>query len=176
VSGQFEAAGATERLDWTGIVGPSLGTVLGTVAITSVPVFARLTRGQVGLIRNLDYVLAARSLGASPERLIATHILPNVYSPILVQACLTMSTALLVEAGLSFLGLGVQPPTPTWGGMLSVARGFLQRAPWFALAPGAALTLAVLAFNLSGDLLRDHLDPRLHGARLPGPVPMFIRP
>jgi len=114
-------------------------------------------------IRELDYVHAARSLGSDPLRVMRSHILPNVSSPIIVQASLAIPAAILAEAGLSFLGLGVQPPTPSWGAMLNTAKGYLQQDAWLALAAGTAIFVTVLGFNFLGDALRDALDPRLQG-------------
>jgi peptide/nickel transport system permease protein len=145
----------------TGVAGPSLSTVIVAIGVANVPVFARLARGQTLAVRSLDYVVAARGLGARPIRVVLQHVLPNILTPILVQISLTMATALLTEAGLSFLGLGVQPPAASWGSMLVSARGFLLRDPWFAIAPGIAICSTVLAFSLLGDALRDALDPRL---------------
>jgi peptide/nickel transport system permease protein len=145
----------------TAMLGPSLNNAMLAIGITGVPVFARLVRGQVLAVREQDFVQAARSLGAGHLRMIRRHILPNVSSPIVVQASLAMPTAILAEAGLSFLGLGVQPPTPSWGGMLNTAKGYLQQDAWLAVAPGVAIFVTVLGFNFLGDALRDALDPRL---------------
>jgi peptide/nickel transport system permease protein len=142
------------------VLGAGLGSVILALAIATTPVFGRLVRGQVLGSLSLEYVVAARSMGARGDAVIRRHILPTVLPALSVQASLSMGTALLAEAGLSFLGLGVQPPTATWGGMLAVARGFLLRSPWFAIAPGLALCVTILAFNLLGDGLRDALDPR----------------
>jgi ABC-type dipeptide/oligopeptide/nickel transport system permease subunit len=143
------------------MLGPSLNNAMVAIGITGVPLFARLVRGQVLAVREQDFVQAARSLGAGHVRMIGRHILPNVSSPIVVQASLAMPAAILAEAGLSFLGLGVQPPTPSWGGMLNTAKGYLQQDAWLAVAPGVAIFLTVLGFNFLGDALRDALDPRL---------------
>jgi peptide/nickel transport system permease protein len=145
----------------TAMLGPSLNNAMVAIGITGVPLFARLVRGQVLAVREQDFVQAARSLGAGHVRMIGRHILPNVSSPIVVQASLAMPAAILAEAGLSFLGLGVQPPTPSWGGMLNTAKGYLQQDAWLAVAPGVAIFLTVLGFNFLGDALRDALDPRL---------------
>ena len=143
----------------TSALGPGIANVMLAIGVTGIPVFARLVRGQTLATRGLEYVLAARLLGASPVRVVMRHVLPNIGSAIVVQASLSMAMAILAEAGLSFLGLGVQPPTPTWGAMVTTARGYLQRDPWLMLAPGAALCLMILALNLLGDALRDALDP-----------------
>jgi peptide/nickel transport system permease protein len=145
----------------TAMLGPSLNNAMLAIGITGVPVFARLVRGQVLSVREQDFVQAARSLGAGHVRMIGRHILPNVMSPIVVQASLTMPAAILAEAGLSFLGLGVQPPTPSWGAMLNTAKGYLQQDAWLAVAPGTAIFITVLGFNFLGDAIRDVLDPRL---------------
>jgi peptide/nickel transport system permease protein len=145
----------------TAMLGPSLNNAMLAIGITGVPVFARLVRGQVLSVRELDYVHAARSLGAGHVRMIQRHILPNVLSPVVVQASLAIPAAILAEAGLSFLGLGVQPPTPSWGGMLNTAKGYLQQDAWLAVAPGFAIFVTVLGFNFLGDAIRDALDPRL---------------
>ena len=145
----------------TAMLGPSLNNAMLAIGITGVPIFARLVRGQVLSVRELDFVQAARSLGAGHVRMIRRHILPNVLSPIVVQASLAMPTAILAEAGLSFLGLGVQPPTPSWGAMLNTAKGYLQQDAWLAVAPGTAIFITVLGFNFLGDAVRDALDPRL---------------
>jgi peptide/nickel transport system permease protein len=145
----------------TAMLGPSLNNAMLAIGVTGVPVFARLVRGQVLSVREQEFVQAARSLGAGHVRMLGNHILPNVLSPIVVQASLAMPTAILAEAGLSFLGLGVQPPTPSWGAMLNTAKGYLQQDPWLALAPGVALFITVLGFNFLGDAVRDALDPRL---------------
>jgi peptide/nickel transport system permease protein len=145
-------------------LGPGLTNAMLAIGITGIPVFARLVRGQTVATRNLEFVHAARLIGAGPTRVAVWHVLPNIASAIVVQASLSMALAILAEAGLSFLGLGVQPPTPTWGGMVTTARGFLQRDPWLMLAPGAALCATVVALNLLGDALRDSLDSRLRGS------------
>jgi peptide/nickel transport system permease protein len=145
----------------TAMLGPSLTNAMLAIGITGVPVFARLVRGQVLSVRELDYIQAARSLGAGDGRVMLSHVLPNVLAPIVVQASLAMPTAILAEAGLSFLGLGVQPPTPSWGAMLNTAKGYLQQDPWLAIAAGTAIFVSVLGFNFLGDAVRDALDPRL---------------
>ena len=143
------------------MLGPSLNNAMLAIGLTGVPIFARLVRGQVLSLRELDYIQAARALGASSQRVMLEHVLPNVAAPIVVQASLAMPAAILAEAGLSFLGLGVQPPTPSWGAMLNTAKGYLQQDPWLAVAPGTAIFLTVLGFNFLGDAVRDALDPRL---------------
>jgi peptide/nickel transport system permease protein len=141
-------------------LGPSLTNAMIAIGIASAPTFVRLTRGQVLAVRAEDYVQAAVALGASDLRLMTQHVLPNAFAPILVQATLTIAGAIIAESALSFLGLGVQPPTPSWGGMLNVAKNYLVQAPWMAIWPGLSIFVTVLAFNLFGDGLRDALDPR----------------
>jgi peptide/nickel transport system permease protein len=145
----------------TAMLGPSLNNAMIAIGVTGLPVFARLVRGQVLTVRGLEYIQAARSLGAGHGRIMLQHIVPNILAPVVVQTSLAMPAAILAEAGLSFLGLGVQPPTPSWGAMLNTAKGYLQRDPWVAVAPGTAIFLAVLGFNFLGDAIRDALDPRL---------------
>jgi peptide/nickel transport system permease protein len=131
-----------------------------TLGIATTPTFARIARAAVLAERRKEYVQAARTLGATHARVLRFHILPNVLGPLFVQVALTMSAAVLLEAGLSFLGLGVQAPQPSWGGMLSESRQFLRQAPWYGVVPGISLTLVVLALNSVSDALRDALDPR----------------
>lgn len=143
------------------VLGPSLQNTMLAIAVVTLPVFARLVRGQVLAERPKEYVQAALALGAGDLRVLLGHLLPNILGPLIVQVSLSTANAILAEATLSFLGLGVQPPMPSWGSMLNAARGYLAYAPWMALFPGLAIFLAVLAFNLIGDGLRDALDPRL---------------
>ena len=142
------------------ILGPSLRNTMIAIAIVTAPVFARITRGEVLAQREREYVQAAQALGARDGRVILRHLLPNISGPLIVQTSLAIANAILAESSLSFLGLGVQPPEPSWGSMLNAARGYLADAPWMALFPGAAIFLGVLAFNLLGDGLREALDPR----------------
>jgi len=144
----------------TAVFGP--GAVISMIAVgaASVPIFARLTRASFLALREREFVLAARALGARDVAIIARHILPNTVSPLIVQATISFPVAILAEAALSYLGLGTQPPHPSWGLMLKDAQSFLALSPWYALFPGAAIALAVLGFNLLGDGLRDVLDPR----------------
>lgn len=139
---------------------PSLTNAMIAIGISAMPVFIRLTRGQVLSIRNEEYVESARAIGLSNTAIIARYILPNIFAPILVHATLTIATAIIAEASLSFLGLGQQPPNPSWGSMLNVAKNFLNQAPWMAAIPGIAIFLVVLGFNLLGDGLRDAFDPK----------------
>ncbi len=141
-------------------LGPSLTNAMIAIGLSATPVFVRLTRGQVLAVKTEDYVEGARSIGLTHLSIITRYILPNVFSPILVQATLTIATAIIAEASLSFLGLGQQPPAPSWGSMLNVAKNYLEQAPWMAMWPGAAIFLVVIGFNLLGDGLRDALDPR----------------
>ena len=145
--------------------GASLGNLIAAITIAYVPIFSRVVRGTVLSVKQNEYVAASRALGAGDIRLMTRAILPNVLAPVIVQATFNLSTAIMIEAALSFLGLGVQPPAPSWGTMLSEARNFMELDPWLAIAPGSAITVAVLGFNLFGDGLRDLLDPRLRGAR-----------
>ncbi len=142
------------------ILGPSLTNAMIAVGIMAVPQYARIVRGSVLAVRGLEYVQASRALGAADPRILARAILPNVAGPIIVTASLGLATAILDAAGLSFLGLGAQPPIPEWGSMLSQGRELVLVAPWVLTAPGVAVFLAVLGFNLVGDALRDLLDPR----------------
>src|SRR5512143_63863 len=135
-------------------LGASLQNVIIAVATVSVPAYTRLTRGQVLSVKERDFVVAARTVGAQDRRIILRHILPNVTAPLIVQSSLGVAFAILTEAGLSFLGLGVQPPTPSWGSMLSAGRGFLDTDPWLVIGPGTAIFLAVLGFNFLGDGIR----------------------
>lgn len=141
-------------------LGPSLTNAMIAIGVAATPIFIRITRGQVLNVAAEDYVESARAVGLSTPKILVRYILPNVLPPILVQATLTVATAIIAEASLSFLGLGQQPPSPSWGSMLNVAKNFLSQAPWMALWPGLTIFLVVLGFNLLGDGLRDALDPR----------------
>ncbi|MBY0612380.1 MAG: ABC transporter permease [Beijerinckiaceae bacterium] len=141
-------------------LGPSLGNAMIAIGVTAMPVFIRLTRGQVMGIAVETYVEAARAIGNPPWRIAVRHILPNVLPQLLVQITLTIASAIIAEASLSFLGLGQQPPAPSWGSMLNSAQRFLTNAPWMAVWPGLSIFISVLAFNLLGDGLRDALDPK----------------
>ncbi len=144
-------------------IGNSLGTVIVAIGIANVPWLARITRGQALSVRSLDFVANAEAAGTSTMALMRRHILPNSLAPVIVQATLGMGYAVLTEAALGFIGVGVTPPTPTWGNMLQQAFPFLEVQPMLSVAPGVAIFLLVLAFNLLGDALRDILDPRLRG-------------
>ena len=141
-------------------LGPSLGNAMIAVGITTTPVFIRLTRGLTIGVKVEDYVEAARAIGNPRWRIALFHILPNILPALLVQATLSIAAAIIAEAALSFLGLGQQPPAPSWGSMLNAAQRFLTNAPWMAIWPGLAIFLVVLSFNLVGDGLRDALDPK----------------
>lgn len=141
-------------------LGPSLTNAMIAIGLSATPIFIRLTRGQVLAVKTEDYVEGARAIGLSDMAIMWRYILPNVFAPVLVQATLTVATAIIAEASLSFLGLGQQPPDPSWGSMLNVAKNFMTQAPWMAWWPGAAIFLVVLGFNLLGDGLRDVLDPK----------------
>jgi len=143
------------------IIGPGLENVIVAVGVFSVPTFARVTRAEALSLKQRDFVLAAKMLGAGDGRIMVQHLLPNSMAPILVIATLRVGTAILTAASLSFLGLGAQPPSPEWGAMLSDGRQYLTIAPHVATFPGLAILITVLAFNLLGDGLRDALDPRL---------------
>ncbi len=142
-------------------LGPSLENAMMAIGVTYIPRFARIVRGSVMEECEKDYVMAARSIGARNWRIIFLAILPNCMGPLIVQTTLSMASAILDAAALSFLGLGAQPPTPEWGSMIATSRGLILRAPWVMTFPGIAILLAVLGFNLLGDGLRDALDPRL---------------
>jgi peptide/nickel transport system permease protein len=144
-------------------LGPSLTNAMIAIGISAMPAFIRLTRAQVLNAKVEDYVEAARAVGNPHYRIVLRHILPNILGPIMVQATLAIAAAIIAEASLSFLGLGQQPPAPSWGSMLNTAKNFLDQAPWMAMWPGAAIFSVVLAFNLFGDGLRDALDPRHRG-------------
>jgi peptide/nickel transport system permease protein len=141
-------------------LGPSLSNAMIAIGVTTTPIFVRLTRGQVMGVKVEDYVEAAHAMGNPRWRIALFHILPNIMPALLVQATLSIAAAIIAEAALSFLGLGQQPPTPSWGRMLNSAQRFLTQAPWMALWPGLAIFLVVLSFNLVGDGLRDALDPK----------------
>jgi len=143
---------------------PSMGVVFATIGVVGWAGMARLVRGQVLVVRQLEYVQAIRALGAKDIRVMLQHVLPNVIAPVVIAATLGVAGAIMAEAALSFLGLGVPPPTPSWGSMIADGRDLdqLRRAPWTSVFPGMAIGAAVLGFNLLGDALRDALDPRQH--------------
>ncbi len=141
-------------------LGPSLANAMIAIGVSATPIFVRLTRAQVLNVRVEDYIEAARSVGNSPLRIALRHVMPNITAPLVVQATLAIAAAVIAEASLSFLGLGQQPPAPSWGSMLNTAKNYIDNAPWMAIWPGLAIFLLVLSFNLLGDGLRDALDPR----------------
>lgn len=143
------------------MLGPGLDNAVLAIAVVYVPLFSRVARGPVIAERGKDHVIAALSIGAGALRLMFRHILPNVLAPLIVQASVGLAFAILTEASLSYVGLGTQPPDPSWGTMLNEGRTYLETAPWMSIFPGLAIMLAVLAFNLLGDGLRDALDPQL---------------
>jgi len=145
----------------TAVLGPELKNAMIAIGIVNIPSFARIVRSTVLSVKSMEYVEAARAIGATDGRIIFRHVLPNSMAPLIVQTTLSIGTAILDAAALSFLGLGAQPPTPEWGAMLSDGRSYLQKAPWVMFFPGMAIMLVVLGFNLLGDGLRDALDPRL---------------
>jgi len=146
-------------------LGGSLRNLILAITLAYIPIFSRVVRGSTLSVKQSEFVDASRALGARDGRIMLRAILPNVLAPVIVQATFNLSTAIMIEAALSFLGLGVQPPAASWGSMLSEARNFMELDPWLAVAPGGAITMAVLGFNLFGDGLRDVLDPRLAGER-----------
>lgn len=143
-----------------GILGPSLRNVILAIIIVYTPFFFRVARGPTLVEKEKEYVQAARILGAPNARILLRHVLPNILAPVVVQASVTLCYAILIEASLSYLGLGIQPPHPSWGSILNEGRPYLQIAPWISVFPGIAIMLSVLAFNLLGDGLRDLWDPR----------------
>jgi ABC-type dipeptide/oligopeptide/nickel transport system permease subunit len=145
----------------TAVLGSGLQNAMIAIAVVATPTYTRLMRGQVLSEKQNDYVLAARATGAATPRILFRHILPNSLSPIIVQGSLGIGAAIITESSLSFIGLGAQPPTATWGSMVQVGFQYLETAPWYVLAPAAMIFLAVLGFNLLGDGLRDALDPSL---------------
>lgn len=142
-------------------LGANAGNTILAISIVYTPIFARVARGPTLSVKATEYVTAARCIGARNVRILGLHILPNITAPLIVQLSLALSWSILTEAGLSFLGLGAQPPQPSWGNMLSESRSLVELAPWMTVFPGLAIMLCVLGFNLLGDGLRDVLDPRL---------------
>jgi peptide/nickel transport system permease protein len=141
-------------------LGPTLTNAMIAIGVSQMPIFVRLTRGQVLSVKHEEYVEAAYAVGNSARRIVLRHILPNIIPPLLVQATLATAAAIIAEASLSFLGLGQQPPDPSWGSMLNSAKNFMSQAPWMAIWPGLAISSLVMSLNLFGDGLRDALDPR----------------
>lgn len=146
------------------MLGPSITNAMIAIGVVYAPSFARLTRASVLSLKEKEFIEAARALGVSNARIILRHIMPNLLAPVIVQTTFSLSTAILVEASLSFLGLGTPPPAPSWGSMLSTSRRYIELAPWAAIFPGLAIMIVVLGFNLLGDGLRDVLDPRMRGS------------
>jgi peptide/nickel transport system permease protein len=144
-----------------GLLGPSRRNAMIAIGVIFAPAFARVVRGTVLAVMSEPYIESGRVAGSSDSRLIRLHVLPNIFAPLIVMVTVYLSSAILAEAGLSFLGLGTQPPEPTWGGMLNVARTYMELEPWMAIFPGLAIMIVVLGFNFLGDGLRDVLDPRL---------------
>ena len=142
-------------------LGPGLRNAMIAIGIVAVPVYARLVRAVVLQLKPMEFIVATRSIGATPLRLVLRHLIPNLVNPIIVQVSLSAGFAILAEATLSFLGLGAQLPTPDWGQMINTGAAFLTNDPWLAIVPGAAISVTVYSFNLLGDALRDALDPRL---------------
>ncbi len=148
-------------LSMAAALGPGIDKVMIAVGVVYVPAFARLVRGQTLSVREREFVLAARALGGNDLRMLFLHIGPNVTAPVIVQASLNVATAIITEASLSFLGVGVRPPAPSWGSMLKTGYQYMEVAPWMSIFPGLAIFLTVIAFNLAGDGLREALDPRM---------------
>jgi peptide/nickel transport system permease protein len=142
------------------IFGPGLGNIILAVGLVSTPAFARLVRGTVLSVKEKEFIEAARAVGMSDGRLIGLHLLPNVIGPVIVYATMGIGDAILTEAGLSFLGLGIQPPNPSWGGMLANGKNFINTSPNEVIFSGVAIVLTVVAFNTLGDGIRDYLDPK----------------
>jgi peptide/nickel transport system permease protein len=143
------------------VVGPSLQTVLPVVVVTTIPQYARIIRTQTLSVRHTEFILAERSLGAGAPRVLLVHILPNVIGPLLILASIKIPVVITIEAGLSFLGLGVRPPTPSWGNILNDGYAFIRNTPWLVIAAGIPLVLTTLGFTFLGETLRDVFDPRL---------------
>jgi peptide/nickel transport system permease protein len=142
-------------------LGPGLRNAMIAIGIVAIPVYARLVRAVVLQLKQMEFIVATRALGATPLRLVVRHLIPNLLNPIIVQVSLSAGFAILAEATLSFLGLGAQLPTPDWGQMINAGASFLTNDPWLAIVPGAAISITVYSFNMLGDALRDALDPRL---------------
>ena len=143
------------------VVGPSINTVIGVVVVTSVPGYARIARTQTLALKNTEFILAERALGAGTGRVMFSHIVPNVIAPLLILASMDIPVVITIEAGLSFLGLGVKPPTPSWGSILSDGYSFIRDTPWMVVAGGIPLILTTLGFTFLGEALRDVFDPKL---------------
>ncbi|ESY10638.1 peptide ABC transporter permease [Mesorhizobium sp. LNJC395A00] len=144
-----------------GLLGPSLGSVILVIAITSMPIYARVVCTQTKALRNSEYIAAERSMGAGSTRILAVHVLPNVIGPLLILVSMDVPAVIAVEAGLSFLGLGVRPPTPDWGAILNDGYSYINATPWLVIAGGIPIILATLGFTFLGEALRDMFDPKL---------------
>jgi peptide/nickel transport system permease protein len=145
------------------LIGPSLNTVIGVIIVTSIPLYARIVRTQTQALRHSDFILAERAMGASTLRILCHHVLPNIAAPLLILASMDVPAVVGMEAGLSFLGLGVSPPTPSWGSILNDGYSYLRNSPWPIIAGGIPLILVTLGFTFFGESLRDILDPKLRG-------------
>lgn len=150
------------------VLGTAVQNVILAIAIVYTPSFARVARGSTLSVREMDYVLAAQACGAGDLRIMLNYLLPNIASPLTVQATVAMAYAILTEASLSFLGVGVQPPTPTWGNILNEGKPYMESMPWLTIVPGVAIMVAVMGFNLLGDAIRDVLDPRTRSSSKTG--------
>ncbi|ESZ68961.1 ABC transporter permease [Mesorhizobium sp. L103C105A0] len=144
-----------------GLLGPSLPSIIFVIAITSMPIYARVARTQTEALRNSEYIAAERSMGAGTTRILAVHVLPNVIGPLLILVSMDVPAVIAVEAGLSFLGLGVRPPTPDWGAILNDGYNYIQQTPWLVVGGGIPIVLATLGFTFLGEALRDIFDPKL---------------
>lgn len=142
------------------VLGPSLTNTMVAIGIVSTPVFTRTVRASVISVKSMEYITSAKSIGLKPVKVILKHVAPNILAPFTVQVTLALSSAILTEASLSFLGLGIQPPNPSWGSMLSESRKYMELAPWLAIAPSSFIICTILSFNILGDSLRDVLDPK----------------
>jgi ABC-type dipeptide/oligopeptide/nickel transport system permease subunit len=166
VDAMLAIPGIVLALFFVSVFNPSVETGMAAIVLVIIPFNSRVIRSAVLATKESVYVEAARSIGATPPRVLLRHVLPNIVAPILIMMSTVLGAAILIEAGLAFLGMGAQPPTPSWGLMLSgTGRRFMETAPWLAYFPAAAISLTVLAFNLLGDVVRDVLDPRLRGSR-----------
>lgn len=143
------------------VLGPSITNTMIAIGVVNTPVFTRTVRASVISVKSMEYITNAKSIGLHPMSILIKHITPNILAPFTVQATLALSGAILTEASLSFLGLGIQPPNPSWGSMLSESRKFMERAPWLAIYPSISIIITILSFNILGDSLRDILDPKL---------------
>ena len=148
-------------ISFTALFEPSLMVIFVAIGFVTWPGMARLVRGQVLSIKTQDYILAARTVGTGSWHIMVKHVFPNCLSPILITYSIGVGSAILAEASLSFLGLGAQPPTPSWGSMINMGKDFIRSAPWVSIVPGIAIGLTVLGFNLVGDGLRDYFDPKM---------------